>query len=126
MMLHFGVRPVTAAGTLLPAGGQLGGVGSGTNSFLEPWKGGGMEVAAAIVIAALIVALVIVLRNQSSVKFVEVRPGKRGRFRWVGIDANERVRVVPTVPGGWSQPGEAEKEGLAVFPRATTRRRLQP
>ena len=64
-------------------------------------------------------------RSRSAIRIVEARSGKGGRWRWVGLDAHGQVRVVPTVPQGWSRPPEAIADGLAAFPRAYVRIRAE-
>ena len=82
-----------------------------------------MEVVVGLLFAGMVAALVYTMRNPSAVTVVEVRRGKKGRYRWVCIDALGMVRTTPTRPAGWSTSHEAEMDGLAVYPRAVTRTR---
>ena len=63
------------------------------------------------------------LFRSSVVQVIEIREGKKGRFRWIGIDVHGDIRAVPANPGGWLQPEDAERDGREIFPRAIVRTR---
>jgi len=58
--------------------------------------------------------------RSSAVRVLKIRPGRAGRYRWIGVDSDGNSRAMPT-PVGWVTPEEAAQDGLAVFPRAKVR-----